>query len=232
MTRWWTEPDGGQYEAVNRALSLTTGDIMGWLNSDDVYMPWTLSVVRDIFERFPEVEWLTTLYPLTIDESGRVVMTTYTGGFERASFAEAVNLPFSSGFWRGMQQESTFWRRSLWERSGAYVDASLQCAGDFELWSRFFEQADLVGAETPLAAFRSHGAQKTIHLQEVYLEEGRSRPEGPRLEPRIGRRSQGSGAASRWPWAAGRSNGFRLQLGAAAVRARLLRRTRVLRVDG
>lgn len=172
LTRWWSQPDGGQYDAVNRAFAHSTGDIMGWLNSDDVHMPWTLAVVRDIFERFPDVEWLTTLFPLTIDESGRVVTTTYTGGFDRASFSEGANLPFSRGFWRGIQQESTFWRRSLWERAGGYVDASLQCAGDFELWSRFFDHAELVGIETPLAAFRSHGAQKTVQLGDVYLSEG------------------------------------------------------------
>jgi hypothetical protein len=172
LTRSWSEPDGGQYDAVNRALTQTTGDIMGWLNSDDMYMPWTLSVVRDVFERFPQIEWLTTLYPLTIDEADRVVATAYTGGFDRDSFRSGANLPFSTGFWRGIQQESTFWRRSLWERAGGHMDASLRCAGDFELWSRFFEHADLVGIETPLAAFRSYGAQKTTELQTTYLEEG------------------------------------------------------------
>ncbi len=174
LTSWWSRPDGGQYDAVQQALQQTTGEIMGWLNSDDMYMPWTLAVVRDVFAKFPDVAWLTTLYPLTLDESGNVVMTTYTGGFDRASFRAGANLPFSPGFWRGVQQESTFWRRSLWERAGGHVDTTLRCAGDFELWSRFFEHADLVGIETPLAAFRSHGAQKTVHLQDVYLEEGKA----------------------------------------------------------
>jgi hypothetical protein len=226
LTRWWSEPDGGQYDAVNKAFGQTSGDIMGWLNSDDVYMPWTLSVVRDVFERFPEVEWLTTLYPLTADESGRVVTTTYTGGFDRRSFQEGANLPFSPGFWRGIQQESTFWRRSLWERAGGYVDASLRCAGDFELWSRFFEQADLVGVETPLAAFRSHGAQKTIDLQDVYLEEGRAVLQARGWTPRSSGSAKVRGGIS---MVVGRRSLKRLPrpLGAAAARARLLRATRV-----
>ena len=226
LTRWWSQPDGGQYDAVNRAFAHSTGDIMGWLNSDDVYMPWTLAVVRDIFERFPDVEWLTTLYPLTIDESGRVVTTTYTGGFDRASFSEGANLPFSRGFWRGIQQESTFWRRSLWERAGGYVDASLQCAGDFELWHRFFQQADLVGVETPLAAFRSHGMQKTIHLQDLYLEEGHAVLQALRNGPRsAGAHRLRSGMSLM----VGRRSLKRLppSLGTAATRAGLLRKTRV-----
>jgi glycosyltransferase involved in cell wall biosynthesis len=172
LTAWWSERDGGQYDAVNRALGQTTGDVMGWLNSDDLYMPWTLAVVQDIFRAFPEVEWLTTLYPLTVDDAGRVVMCAYTGGFDRASFMAGANLPHSQGYWRGVQQESTFWRRSLWEKAGGYVDGSLRAAGDFELWSRFVEHADLVGIESPLGAFRSHGDQKTVHLARTYHHEG------------------------------------------------------------
>ena len=226
LTEWRSEPDDGQYAAVDRALKQTSGDIMGWLNSDDVYMPWTLSVVRDIFERFSEIEWLTTLYPLTIDESGSVVSAAYTGGFDRASFREGANLPFSPGFWRGIQQESTFWRRSLWERAGGYVDASLSCAGDFELWSRFVEQADLVGVEAPLAAFRSHEKQKSVDLQDIYLAEGRDviRARGWRSRPNEVARIRG-----RISMLVGRRSLKQLPpvLGAAAVRARLLRETRV-----
>ena len=231
LTAWWSEPDGGQYDAVDRAFARTSGEIMGWLNSDDLYLPWTLSVVRDVFERFPDVDWLTTLYPLTVDEDGRVVMTTYTGGFDAASFRVGANLPFSDGFWRGIQQESTFWRRSLWERAGGRLDTSLRAAGDFELWSRFFELTDLVGIETPLAAFRSHGEQKTIHLQDVYLEEGLAvleargwKPDGPArsrvrkgVSMTVGRRS-----LKRLPGSVGR----------AATATHLLRPTRVCAWNG
>jgi len=226
LTRWWSEPDGGQYDAVDRALAQTTGDIMGWLNSDDMYMPWTLSVVRDVFELFPSVEWLTTLYPLTIDDEGRVVMTTYTGGFDRASFRAGHNLPNASGFWRGIQQESTFWRRSLWERAGGRVDASFQCAGDFELWSRFFELAELVGIETPLAAFRSHGAQKTIQLEHIYLEEGLEVLRQNGWKERSAFTARPRGMTSKL---VGRRSLKRLppSIGASLTRIGVLRRTRV-----
>jgi hypothetical protein len=226
LTRWWSEPDGGQYDAVNRGFAETSAEIMGWLNSDDMYMPWTLSVVREVFERFPDLEWLTTLYPLTIDAEGRVVMTAYTGGFDRASFNAGYNMPYSSGFWRGIQQESTFWRRSLWERAGGAVDASLRCAGDFELWSRFFEHAQLVGIETPLAAFRSHGAQKTIQLEHVYLEEGREvlRQRGWKERSALAARSRGVTSKI-----VGRRSLKRLppSIGASLTRIGVLRRTGV-----
>jgi hypothetical protein len=227
LTAWWTEADAGQYDAVDRAFGRTTGQIMGWLNSDDVYMPWTLSVVRDIFESFPELEWLTTLYPLTIDELGRVVSCTYTGSFDRASFGSGASLPFSPGYWRGVQQESTFWRRSLWDRAGGFLDTSLRAAGDFELWSRFAQHADLVGLETPLAAFRSHGDQKTIHLQDVYLDEGRSVLERQGRSPASTPAARVRAATSK---AIGRRSLKRLpaSLGRVAVRLGVLRRTRIV----
>ena len=61
---WASEKDGGQYDAINKGFALSNGGVMGWLNSDDKYTPWGLSIVAEIFEAFPEIEWLTTMYPL------------------------------------------------------------------------------------------------------------------------------------------------------------------------
>ena len=145
---------------------------MGWLNADDHHLPWTLSLVDEMFERFPEIDWLTTQYPLTVDESGRAVQTGYGGGFNADAFRRGGNLPgrgwFATGF---VQQESTFWRRSLWEKAGARVDASLKLAGDFELWCRFFDHAPLYAVAAPLAAFRRHPGQKTATRFQAYLDE-------------------------------------------------------------
>ncbi|MGV3531524.1 MAG: hypothetical protein ACO1QR_04085, partial [Chthoniobacteraceae bacterium] len=70
-----------------------------------------------------------------------------------------------------IQQESTFWRRSLWEKAGGEVGARFRLAGDFDLWARFFEHAELYGVETPLGGFRFHGEQKTGAGHATYLEE-------------------------------------------------------------
>ncbi len=90
LTFWVSESDGGQYDAINRGFSKTTGEIMAWLNSDDKYTPWTFSVVGDIFRTHPEVEWVTTLYPLSWDEKGRAVACSYIGGFNHQSFLRGV----------------------------------------------------------------------------------------------------------------------------------------------
>ncbi len=173
LTHWVSQPDGGQYDAINQGFSKTTGEIMAWLNSDDKYTPWAFQIVGEIFATLPEVEWLTTLFPLAWDERGRAIRCGAVPGYNRRGFFRGENLPATdrrADFL--IQQESTFWRRSLWERAGGHVDASLRFAGDFELWARFYRHAELYGAETPLGGFRVHGDQKSARHFGEYLEEG------------------------------------------------------------
>jgi glycosyltransferase involved in cell wall biosynthesis len=168
---WASEPDGGQYDAINKGFERTSGEIMGWLNSDDKYMPWTFSVVADIFETHPEIEWLTTAQHAHYNQKGQLSLCRYVGGYHKKAFFKGNNLP---GVWFAravIQQEATFWRRSLWERAGGHLNAEMQLAGDFELWTRFFKLADLYAVDIPLAGIRKHGAQKTAMYNEAYLKE-------------------------------------------------------------
>jgi hypothetical protein len=159
---WWvSEPDDGQYEALGKGFARTTGQVMAWLNGGDLFMPWTVSVVRELFATFPEMRWLTTQRPLTVDGRGRVVACEFVGGFAARSFFAGVNLPGGAFARAGIQQESTFWRRSLWEEAGGHIASDLEYAGDFELWLRFFEQAPLHSLDSPLAAHRVHEGQKS-----------------------------------------------------------------------
>ena len=57
----------GQYPAINKGFAHATGDVFGWINSDDVYLPWTLRAVGTIFARHPEVQWVTG-HPCRIHE--------------------------------------------------------------------------------------------------------------------------------------------------------------------
>lgn len=174
LAYWVSEPDGGQYDAINKGFRKTTGDIMAWLNSDDKYVPWAFSIVAEIFSTFPQVQWITGAYGLVWDRFGRAVSCVINngGGYNSHSFFRGANFPgqhwYATGF---IGQEGTFWRRSLWDRVGGHIDASLKMAGDFELWAKFFRHADLYTVSCPLGGFRAHGNQKTSYHMKTYMTE-------------------------------------------------------------
>jgi glycosyltransferase involved in cell wall biosynthesis len=162
LAAWRSHPDGGQIKALQEGFERSTGEVMGWLNSDDMLSPWTLRVVGEVFRRFPEVQWLTSAYQMTMDDTGSIVGARYVEGFHAELFYRGRNAPIQPWFYTSfIQQESTFWRRGLWETAGARMDTSLRIVGDFELWARFFEHAELYSVETSLGIFRFHPGSGT-----------------------------------------------------------------------
>jgi glycosyltransferase involved in cell wall biosynthesis len=174
LAYWRSRPDRGYADALNEGFGRSTGEIMGWLNSDDMLTPWALRAAERVFRALPEVEWITTLYPLVMDEEGVVIAARQSEGYNARAFYRGRNVPLSPRFYTCViQQESTFWRRSLWERSGARLDDSLHMAGDFELWARFFKHAELYAVGTPLGCFRFQKQSITSGAMADYLEECR-----------------------------------------------------------
>jgi glycosyltransferase involved in cell wall biosynthesis len=172
---WTSEPDGGMYAGIAKGMALATGDVLAWLNSDDLYMPWTLRTVASIFSEFSEVEWLSTLRPGKIDENGFILGFDSTEGFSRAAFLDGRYLPgVSSTGVEWIQQESTFWRRRLWNLVDLKRFAAFSLAGDFYLWSSFFRHSELYGVRPPLGVFRQQRRQKTNVAREGYFTEAKT----------------------------------------------------------
>lgn len=167
---WCSEFDNGLYDAINKGFAISTGEIMAWLNSDDLYYPWTLRTVASIFSALPQIEWLTTRTPCVWDWQGFCLRTYYTPGYSLEAFLEGRYVPWTSQTIGGIQQESTFWRRSLWEKAGGYVSTNIPLAGDFELWTRFYRHAELYGVSSLLGGFRHQHAQKSVN-QKQYVQE-------------------------------------------------------------
>lgn len=163
-----SEPDDGQYHAIQKGLDRSSGEIMAWLNADDIYMPWTFSVVVEIFKKYPEVEWITGL-PGFLNESGQLIsMHTSAAAYPQRFIRNGWYREHLAGY---LQQESMFWRRSLWEKVSG-LDLSLDLAADFKLWVEFAQHAELVQIATPLAAFRKRpGIQKSSVDSDGYRRE-------------------------------------------------------------
>jgi hypothetical protein len=170
LTWWVSEPDAGQYAAINKGFAHTTGEIMAWLNSDDKYLPWTFASVADVMTALPQVEWITSLFHMFWDQQGRAVSCEAHPGFSRELIRRGGTLLGGAWpSWAFMQQESTFWRRSLWEKAGAQLDVKLSLAADFDLWMRFARHSEVYSVPVPLAGFRRHEGQKTALQMREYL---------------------------------------------------------------
>jgi glycosyltransferase involved in cell wall biosynthesis len=152
LAYWQSCPDGGQYSAIEEGLRRGTGEIMGWLNADDMFHPGAFQVVSRIFQESLDVEWLGGR-PNSFDEQGRQkVVLSFLPMTSRAKYLADQEL---------IQQEGTFWRRALWERSGGYLEKGLQLAADLELWARFLRSSQLHAVDCLIAGFRDHPLQKS-----------------------------------------------------------------------
>lgn len=168
LAYWVSESDGGQYDAINKGFGASSGEIMAWLNSDDMYVLNSLWVVGGIFSTLGEsVHWITGVHAFW-DEEGNLCRVYNLRTPERS----LIRLGCYEGRALGwIQQESTFWSRSLWDLAGGFVDTSMQFAADFDLWRRFSYHADLYSVDALIGGFRCHVQQKTAsHLHRYYEE--------------------------------------------------------------
>ncbi len=167
LAYWHSTPDLGQAAAINEGFARSSGEIMTWLNSDDVLLSETLWVVGTLFATYPQIAWITGL-GMNIDANDQVTKLALPSGKFRGLSARGWYHGRLLGF---IRQEGTFWRRELWQAAGA-LNEDLPYSMDYDLWRRFARHADLVTVQQPLAAFRKHAAQKTAALAPYYAEIG------------------------------------------------------------
>jgi len=145
---WWiSQPDNGLYDALNTGFARSSGEIMGWLNASDMLHPGGLAAVGAVFKTLPQVRWITG----RPSHFGEDSSTTWVGPIPRWARQR-----YLAGANRYIQQESTYWRRELWEQAGRCVDASRRDASDADLWVRFFRHAQLHGVDSLIGGYRKH----------------------------------------------------------------------------
>lgn len=161
---WWvSEKDKGQSDAIHRGFDRATGDVLCWINSDDLLLPGALARVKAAFDADPSSD-LVVGYLAFIDAEDRIISLPRVPGGSRFLGARGVVQ---------VSQQATFFRRTLYEQVGG-LDISLHCAMDLDLWSRFYSvSARWRRLPIYLAAFRKHSDAKgsSNSWRERYQEE-------------------------------------------------------------
>ena len=147
---WVSEPDRGQAHAINKGIKNAKGEVIGWLNSDDIYYPGTLSKVYEFFKKNPGIK---ILYAMAdhIDENDKVIESYYTEGWNYKKLFKVCYIC----------QPAVFFRRSIIEKFG-FLDESLNYCMDYEYWLRVGSKVPFYYLKQKLAGSRLHKETKTL----------------------------------------------------------------------
>jgi glycosyltransferase involved in cell wall biosynthesis len=151
LSGWTSHADNGQSQAINLGFARTSGEIMAWLNSDDILLPGALTCVAEYFRLHPDVDVIYG-YRVLIDENDQEIGRWILPSHDDRVLSWEDYIP----------QETIFWRRRIWEKAGGQIDESFRFAMDWDMLLRF-RDAGARFARLPrfLGGFRVHPRQKT-----------------------------------------------------------------------
>lgn len=161
LTYWISEKDNGHGHALNKGFARSTGEIMAWLNSDDKYAPNAFFTVAKVFSQFPDVNWLV----------GKNSWWNKAGQQTAQKHVYKNIYDFLLGNYRWIQQESVFWRRTLWEKTGSHINEDYAFMVDGELWTRFFLEDDLWHIDAVLSGYRVHDTNRAALFMDCVIAE-------------------------------------------------------------
>lgn len=166
--RWVSEPDGGMYEAINKGMALATGEILAYLNTDDLYFPWSVATAVAALTAHPEAE-------LVYGDLAYVDTTTGRGGLR-------LYAPFNLGYLTRsafIGQPTAFWRRRVFSELGGF-DERRRYVADCDFWMRAgrrfrfhkLDEIQAVDGTHPDTLRMRHRSALLAELRAVRLENG------------------------------------------------------------
>jgi glycosyltransferase involved in cell wall biosynthesis len=162
----YQESDSGMYDALANGFSQVTGDIVCYLNADDLFSPGAFEAVSKVFDSKPDVNWLTGI-PQSLRPDGTVYYNKMPGPYRSSLIKQGFYgpvLPF-------IQQESTFWRSNLLQALNFEDLRKCQMAGDFLIWKSFATKYKLWMLDQYLSGARIHPDRMSGDLKEYFREQ-------------------------------------------------------------
>jgi glycosyltransferase involved in cell wall biosynthesis len=164
-----SEPDRGLSDGLNKGIRMTHGDLIGWLNADDIYLPGALEAVSRAYQEHPDALWITGPC-IIIGADGREIRRGATAYKNFLLHRYSFSLYLTQNF---ISAPATFITRAGLERVGLF-DTDLRYSMDYDVWLRLARIADPIIAHQPLAAFRMHeGSLSMSGFHDAFAEHAR-----------------------------------------------------------
>ena len=154
LAHWISEKDSGQVDAIMKGFRKATGDVLAWVNSDDLLAPSAVRIATDYLTAYPSVG-LVYGDRLHIDAKGNVIGINQGPSFYAQMLSRDITIP----------QETTFFRRTFFEKVGG-LDQDLHFSMDFDLWCKLQKITIFKHAPAFLGSYREHACSKSIILNE------------------------------------------------------------------
>ncbi|NOQ29774.1 MAG: glycosyltransferase [Helicobacteraceae bacterium] len=162
---WVSESDSGMYEALTKGFSCISGDFMGYINSDDYFLPNAIKTIAELHIAKPNLQWITGINSW-YNSNGSIIRTQLQLPYRNEFIDKGIygtKLPY-------IQQENTFWNTNLLQYIDLKTFSSFKLAGDYYMWLSFSKYVQLNTVSSAFAGFRKHENNKSLE-QEKYLNE-------------------------------------------------------------